>query len=108
MRKIKFTFRLPDGPKSPFVVVAGGSDANHDGKVDQNSEVAVFSKTSNWVWERTQDVADPLADTYFAVAFTIGADVRWHLVITDDTGAVRFSSANTTMLPSETVRGRLS
>jgi hypothetical protein len=101
--KLTFTLRLATKPKTPFVIVAGGADVNHDGDVSNKDEVAAFEKTGADVWERTQPYTGNATGMLFAVTFTVGGGVKWELVIKDETGKVRFRGGNTTTLPFDTV-----
>ncbi len=101
--EINFEFRLPSGPKSSFVIISGGADADRDGRIEDDTEIAAFVRDKDNTWTRKQEVAAQTKDMLFAVTFTVGAGVPWSLKITDPTGKALFTGANTTMFPSETV-----
>lgn len=97
MSEIKFELQLPDGPGSDVVIVAGGADSNHDGKIDQDSEIAAFTRDGH-TWRRRQTLSGAVGGTAFYVSFVIGAGVRWELAITDGAGKVLHHSKNTSVL----------
>jgi hypothetical protein len=106
MPEIKFELSLPDGPRSAFVVVAGGADADHDGTIEDNAEVSTFTRDGN-TWSHNQRIDDPVSGTRFFVTFTIGQDVRWELVIKNDAGAVLYRNQNTTVFHTSEIRWHL-
>ncbi len=105
MPDITFTLTLPDGPNSPVVIVAGGADSDGDGTIEDNSEVAAFQRAGN-VWTRTQSLAG-ISGTKFFVTFTVGADVRWELVITDAAGKALYTNQNTTVFHTGEIKWQL-
>jgi hypothetical protein len=109
MSQIKFELRLPNGPGSNVVIVAGGADSNRDGRIDQNSEIAAFTRNGNdgHTWSRTQTIGDQISGTEFYVSFMIGVGVRWELTVTDDAGKVLRQASNTSVLAWSDVLGVL-
>lgn len=101
--EIVFEFTLPNGPKSPIVIVSGGADANRDGQIENASEVGAFTREPNNMWTRKQQVVGPTDGMLFAVTFTVGPGVAWNLRISDANKRTLYTGANTTMFPSETV-----
>ena len=107
MPEIKLELTLPDGPKSPFVIVAGGADANHDGEITEPDEVGAFAREGN-VWTLKQVIADPLKGTKFCVIFAVGQDVRWEFRIKDAAGKELYSNQNTTVFHTGEIRWAIS
>ncbi|MBL8624447.1 MAG: hypothetical protein JNK64_24275 [Myxococcales bacterium] len=103
MDTLTFEFKLATAPMSPFVIVAGGADANRDGRIENQSEVDVFAAKGGNLWSRSQTVATPTKGMLFSVTFTIGIGVRWTLEIKNAAGAVLYSGANTTVFNTENV-----
>jgi hypothetical protein len=103
MSKLIFRLTLPQGAKSPIVLVAGGADSDGNGLIDTKKEVAAFVKNDAGVWTREQEVDAPTKDMLFAVTFTVGAGCPWRLTIADTVGKTLFESASTTVFPTETV-----
>jgi hypothetical protein len=106
MENLTFTFTLPHGANSKFIQVSGGADADRDGTIEDNTEVAAFSRNGN-VWTRQQQVNSPTDGMLFAVTFTVGPSVAWSLVITNGAGKSLYQGANTTLIATETVSYRL-
>ena len=105
---LTFVFKLPNGATSPVVIVAGGADVNADGEISNANEVVAFQSKGNNIWERTQDVAGDVTGMIFAVTFTVGANTKWELTITNKKGNVLFQSMNTTIFTTDTVAYHLS
>ncbi|NVB85786.1 MAG: hypothetical protein HOV81_45910 [Kofleriaceae bacterium] len=106
MTEIKFELTLPDGPRSPVVIVAGGADGNRDDVIDNAEEVKAFVRDGN-TWSRKQEVDDRLAGMRFIVTFLVGQNVRWELTIKDAGGHVLYRNQNTTVLHTGEVRWHL-
>jgi hypothetical protein len=108
MSQIKLELTLLDEPRSPFVVVAGGLDADRDGTVEDDDEVQAFTRngTKN-VWSRTQILDGEVSGTRFFVTFTVGAEVRWELVIKDASDKVLYINQNTTVFHTGDIRWHL-
>jgi hypothetical protein len=108
MERIRFEFKLPNGPKCPIVIVAGGADADRNGKIENKSEIGVLYREDQNTWTREQRVSKPTSGTIFAVSFTVGVGVVWSLTITDSANRVLYSGTHTTAFPSDTVSDILS
>ena len=68
-----FNLKLLKSPTSPFVIVAGGADADGNGVIDQASEVSAFKRGTGHAWTHTQTVSAQTKGMLFAVVFTVGA-----------------------------------
>ena len=101
-----FEVKLPNGPNTDHVIVAGGADADRDGTVEDNGEYGVFTRNGN-TWTYTQTVPGPVAGMLFYVQLTVGPNVPYELKIQDSAGNPHYSTGNVTIGITEYVRWSL-
>ena len=104
--QLKFELTLPNGTTYPYVIVAGGADADRDGTVEDNGEYGAFTRTGN-VWSYTQIVPSPLHGMLFYVQLTVGPSVGYDLTIKDAAGSLLYRNQNVTVDATETIRWEL-
>jgi hypothetical protein len=105
--QLNFELKLPNGPNSPFVIIAGGADIDRDGTVEDNDEYAIFARNAN-TWTRQQAVTGSVSGMLFYVQFTVGPNVPYDFTIKDAAGGLLFSNQNVTSGATESIRWTLS
>jgi hypothetical protein len=101
--QLTFEVKLPAGPNSDHVIIAGGADADRDGTIEDNGEYGVFTRNAN-TWTYTQTVPGPISGMAFYVQMTVGPNVPYELTIKDSAGTVVYANSNTTVDVTEYIR----
>lgn len=107
MAKLTFDFSLPEGTRFDVVLVSGGLDVNGDGRIDERTEMLPFMRGDGMSWKAEVNVPGSTKGMYFALNFTIGANVEWKLRVTGDNNAEILDLTQKTMFASDVLRGRL-